>query len=372
MIVLWFVISLFLNDLGDTLTGLAILHVPLVIYALRQDWHLFESGKRKVKVKQDELSPLSEPAPPPLAVPVPETDVDTHNLEPLTTPMTASDSEMATEVEVANPILNQREMDTEFDPQGAIIQESEQVEEDIRNLPTQLNPYPPLAESKDDETEAVKPKLTLDTSKLKSDARTETVKPKLHIDTSLMKSKDKQDDKPDSKSSRKGLTIDTSLMKSKDKQGDKPDSKSSRKGLKIDTSLMKSKDTQDDKPDSKSSRKGLKIDTSLMKSKDKQDDKPYSKSSRKGLTIDTSLVKKDTPKDDESDGDTPPPSTLTDTLPSRETTKLSTAEIKKQIADEAKRLKAEADAQDETEKKKPKFKLDTTRVKKDKDDETDE
>jgi len=368
MIVLWFVISLFLNDIGDTLTGLAILHVPLVIYALRQDWHLFEGGKRKAKAKQDESAPVSEPASPPSAVPV--SDMDTHHVEPLTPSVTASDSEIATEVEVANPILNPLEMDTEFDPQSSIMTESEEVEEDTLNLPTELNPNPPMSETQADDTEVVKPKLTMDTSKLKSDDQTETVKPKLKIDTSLMKSKDKQDEKPDSKPSRRGLKIDTSLMKSKDKQDEKPDSKSSRRGLKIDTSLMKSKDKQDDKSDSKPSRRGLKIDTSLMKSKDKQDEKPDSKSSRKGLKIDTSLVKKDKPKP--SDEDSPPPSTLTDTLPSRETTKLSTAEIKKQIAEEAKRIKSESDTQAETEKKKPKFKLNTTPIKKDKDDETDD
>jgi len=356
MIVLWFIISLFLNTLGDSLTGLAILHLPLVAYALRHDWHLFESGKRKAKAKHDDATPTDEPAHPPLSVPVPDTNLDTDDLIPAQTPM--ADTELVTEVDSDNLALDPDEMETELDPQRALSArlKGDGDDVDIPDLPTELSPTMPESKSDADETE--------------------TSKPKLKIDTSLVK-KDKQgDDKPDNKSERKGLKIDTSLMKSKDKQVDKLDSKSERKGLKIDTSLMKSKDKQVDKPDSKSERKGLKIDTSLMKSKDKQDEKPDSKSKRKGLKIDTSLMKSKDKQDDkqtnttDEDGEIPE-STLDDTLPSRETTKLSTAEIKKQIAEEARRMKEEAEAKAETEKQKPKFTLDTSRIKKNKDDDDD-
>ncbi len=327
MIALWFIISLFLNDIGDSLTTLAILHLPLIAYALREDWHQFEGGQRKEKAKNEEPTPVHKTAKPPLAV----KPLEAKPQKGKSQPVVANTNDLATEVEVGNLILNQRNMATELDAQSLVSAELDTTDDtdDLTNLPTELTPSPLSSESDQDETESVKPKFTLDTSKLKS-TDSDADKPKLSIDTSLLK------DKPDSKSTRKGLKIDTGALKPK------PDSQPTRKGLKIDPSLMKSKEKLTEGSTTSPTRKGLKIDPSLMKSKPATDE-----------TL-----------PDINDDEEIPLSTLEETISSRRTAQLSTAEIKKQVAEEEQRQQAE----DTKKKSKPKFTLDTSRIKKNDED----
>jgi len=415
MIFLWFVISLFFNELGDSFTALAIVHTPLVIFALRFDWDLFESGIRKSKVKHSDVMPDGTPKKRSMAHDgiignaTMETELDPN-------PVYASANALQTELDLNEPVDNVGNMDTELDPNpmgesvGELKTEMDvqnkldfgdlsteldpdpmssstgelKTEMDIQNkldfgdLETELDPNPtglspsdlqteidpnPMELSMDDlETEMDsqptkdnKSKLKLDTSLLNSDdkPKSESSRKGLKIDTSLLNS----DAKPKSESSRKGLKIDTSLLNS----DAKPKSVPTRKGLKIDTGLLNS--SPESKPKSESSRKGLKIDTSLLNSS--PESKPKSEPSRKGLKIDTSLLnpKSESPET-EADEEK---SEKDDTLPSRVTTKMSTSQIKKEIAEEAMRMKEEMDRQ--KSESKPKFKLNTGLLKEKKDDE---
>ncbi len=352
MIGIWFIISLFLNDIGDSLTTLAILHVPLIAYAVRFDWHLFESGERKEKAKQDALIPA------PITTPADSTD-----MEKIVAPVAIPASELGTSVEIGNPIINARNLETEVDPMSADVSPFIYDEDDIdtTEFQTELSPILPDPDPRLLETE-------FDINNPSTD-----IEPVLDdIDTGIMESQADPDElnKPDS-GTRKGLKIDTGLLSSKTTPAQPPKSDSqTRKGLKIDTGLLSSKTTpaDTDKPAS-GTRKGLKIDTGLLSSKTTpaDTDKPAS-GTRKGLKIDTGLLGKDSSKTEASDNldDEIDPSTKDDTIPSRKTTQLSTAQIKKEIAEEAIRMKEEADRQKAKNKEsKPKFKLTTNLVKKD-------
>lgn len=386
MIFLWFVISLFLNQIGDSFTALAIVHAPLVVYGLRFDWHLLESGERKVKAKHSDAQTDGEPTDEPrdavvrVTNPIVETELDPN-------PTIASAGDLQTEFDVSDAVGDAAELKTELDPNAMITTAEElKTEMDIQNqlnlgdLSTELDPNASL--SAGDLATELDPNPNLSAGDLQTEldvnplGEPDKSQPKLKIDTSLLNPP--SDDKPDSKSSRKGLKIDTSLLDSS--LDSERDSKVTRKGLKIDTSLLNSPTDgePDPKPKSESSRKGLKIDTDLLNAS--SDSKPKSQSSRKGLKIDTDLLNASSdskpkspssakglkiaadllnPKSDSNEPELDKDkSKQDDTLPSRITTKLSTSEIKKEIAEEAQKMKEDADQQESSAK--PKFKLNTS------------
>ena len=412
MIVAWFVIALFLNEIGDSLTAMAILHAPLIVYAIRFDWDSFEGGIRKEKVKHTAPQPVSSPdldeSLETLSDEIEATITELQSVEvSISEQETESDpnlviasaSDLETEMDIRATYMDADKLETEFDYQqvfNAVGADEMATELDVKSQfdlddsKTEMDVTSSLMDTSEMTTELdAQHQFKLDTSQTdttEGDQSTQEEKPKskLQIDTSGLGSE------PESKSSRKGLKIDTSLL-----GGSKPasDPKPSRKGLKIDTSLLggskppedkpksksstpelttesdiPDKDKSEDKPDSKISRKGLKIDTRAL------GDKSDSKTSRKGLKIDTSLlgVKPDTTPEPAKPSETGSPSDSVDrddemfsrkdeTLPSRPTSKLSTSEIKKQIAEEAQQMKEEADR--EKAQKKPKFRLNTSHIK---------
>ena len=409
MIFLWFIISLFFNELGDSFAALAIVHAPLVVFALRFDWNLFESGERKLKAKHAEDMPDATPTPKKQSMDgavalTMETELDPN-------PMVAEAGGLQTELDLNESSDHAGDMETELDPNPMIASTGElQTEMDVQNklnlgeLATELDPNPTLTASGELQTEMdvqnklnlgelateldpntmdepidenAKPKLKFDMNKIQENEPNKDSKPRLKIDTGLLKSK--PDSEPKSQATRKGLKIDTSLLnsspdakpKSESRRGLKidtdllnssPDAKpksESRRGLKIDTDLLNS--SPDAKPKSES-RRGLKIDTSLLNSS--PDAKPKSEP-RKGLKIDPSLFNQKS-ESSESEEETDK-STKDDTLPSRVTTKMSTSKIKKEIAEEAIRIAKEA--QEQKSDAKPKFKLNTSLLNASKDDE---
>lgn len=320
MTIVWFIVFMFINTIGDSLTALAVVNVPLIAFAARFDWDKFQLSKAKEK-RQEIPSPTPVPVPAQAEYEDDELMMDTEQISPETiAELTSTSDEYEEELSVEElwaqdpPLSREEMMETEIAPK-----EIDSLTEEISDMLHQA------------EFKAV-----TDQAEAEDKPSPEKSKPRLKIDTGALASK--VENSPDSKASRKGFKIDTGLLNSK--TDNKPDSKSSRKGLKIDTGLLSSKASN--KPDSKSSRKGLKIDTGLLSSK--ADHKPKT-------TPDADV--KDEPQDEFVNDDT---------LPSRKTTKLSTTEIKAQIEEEARQAR---EAAEKKPKSKPKFKLNTSRIKPD-------
>ena len=164
MVFLWFVISLFVNGLGDSLLAFSLIHVPLIVYAIRFDWELFEGRSRKVKEKHEEVTPTAEPA-----SPSDEEEVDNELVEEVQNlsteldpnPAIASAGDLQTELDLNSPELNVVDMSTEIDANPQTVSAGDLKTEldlnealvDAGNMATELDPNPEFPPAGDISTE---------------------------------------------------------------------------------------------------------------------------------------------------------------------------------------------------------------------------
>ncbi len=196
MIVLWFVVGLFVNQIGDNFTILSLMIVALVMFALRPNWEKMVDRvpqKSKRKIGAGATSALQ----PALAGATAGGTLDTNVFGdvPISSEMDErvgsidDPSEKATQVSVSNSVQGletnvniyddlANNMETELDAKSILDDELQdrRIEED--EVATTFKPKFTLDTSKikqdefegdDDTATQVKPKFTLDTSKVKAD-----------------------------------------------------------------------------------------------------------------------------------------------------------------------------------------------------------
>jgi len=297
---LWLFLSLF-TPVSPSITTLIMANVAMLMYALKSQWQELEVNR--IPIDEAVEIPISQPASNQF-----ETVAKPLNDEAESVSFDEVEEDVLQDTELAPHPVPVSDIATELDPASAIENEADAIE-------TELDPASALDE---------KPKITLDTSTLKSD----TDKPKITFDKGTAKSLN-TNVIPDSNKPK--ITLDTGALKSK----------SNKPKITLDTSTLKS-DT--DKPKITFDKGTLKPQNNLNTNVISEDDKSKitldtdtlkSKSNKPKITLDTDTLKTKTDK---------PKITLnTDTLKSK---------------NDKLKITLDSDAL-RTEKRKPRIQLDT-------------